>query len=145
MTLRRVTGRVSVTREDDLDDLQALVLDAGRQANLFPNEPVVAVVLSQSPMYVRLAEYELRERTQATAPVALLPLLHGSLWWYRDEYYEDDEGMTAEEVRLTLYDRERKRQQKFDRLRKIEARGADLVEARRDRISGEVRMFVWQR
>ena len=31
MTLRRVTGRVSVTREDDLDDHGAFVLDYGRQ------------------------------------------------------------------------------------------------------------------
>ncbi len=48
MTLRRVTGRVSVTREDDLDDHGAFVLDYGRQENLIANEPVVAVVLSQS-------------------------------------------------------------------------------------------------
>ena len=85
------------------------------------------------------------ELQQEHEPVAMGPTERGTLWWYRGDHYEDDERMTAEEVRLTVFDRQRRRSQKFDRLRKMAARDEELDEARRERIPGGVRAFVWQR
>ncbi|MYD64472.1 MAG: HNH endonuclease [Chloroflexi bacterium] len=95
--------------------------------------------------FVPEAEYAEYQENQLLEPVALQPTPWGSFWWYRDQYYEDDERMTAEEVRLTLFDRDRRRGQKFDRLRKIAARVEDIVDARRERIPDDVRAFVWER
>ena len=96
---------------------------------------------------VKATVYGELERLRSTAPVLLARDEHGgrTLWWYRDGYWWDDEGLSAEEVELLLWDRERKRDARFDRLRKISAREEDLAGARRERIPDEVRAFVWER
>lgn len=62
----------------------------------------------------------------------------GGLFWA-------DADMTVEEVDLLFWDRERKRDAKFDRLRTIRAREDNVAGARRERIPNEVRAFVWER
>lgn len=96
---------------------------------------------------VKATVYGELERLRSTTPMLLARDEHGgrTLWWYRDGYWWDDEGLTAEEVGLLLFDRERKREARFDRLRKIRAREEDLAGARRERIPDEVRAFVWER
>ena len=97
--------------------------------------------------WIKTTVFRELERLHTTMPVAIArdKRRHRTLWWYRDGHWWDDEGLTAEEVELTLFDRERRRDAKFDRLRKIRAREADLAEARRERIPEEVRAFVWER
>lgn len=96
---------------------------------------------------VKATVYGELERLHSDQPVLLARDRHGgrTLWWYRDGYWWDDEGLTAEEVGLLLFDRGRKREARFDRLRKISARKEDLAGARRERIPDDVRAFVWER
>ena len=96
---------------------------------------------------VKATVYGELERLRSTAPMLLARDEHGgrTLWWYRDGYWWDDEGLSAEEIGLLLWDRERKRDARFDRLRKISAREEDLAATRRERIPDEVRAFVWER
>lgn len=67
------------------------------------------------------------------------------MWWTHSGLFWADAELTDEEVELLLFDRERRRDAKFDRLRKIRARETDLAGARRERIPDEVRAFVWER
>jgi hypothetical protein len=67
------------------------------------------------------------------------------LWWVEEHHYWDDEEMTAEEVALTLWDRDRRREGRFERLRRLRLREDDADGARRERIPIEVREFVWTR
>jgi len=78
------------------------------------------------------------------------PALVGSegprqLWWADDAWYWDNEELTSEEVALTLWDRERRRSGRFERLRRLRLREDDAEGARRERIPIEVREFVWAR
>ena len=67
------------------------------------------------------------------------------LWWVSEAYYWDDEALSAEHVALEVWDRERQRDHRFERLKSIRAREAVAQSASRERISGEVRRFVWKR
>lgn len=67
------------------------------------------------------------------------------MWWTDNGLFWADAELTDEEVGLLLFDRERKRDAKFDRLRKIRAREEDLAATRRERIPDDVRAFVWER
>jgi HNH endonuclease len=67
------------------------------------------------------------------------------LWWIGDAYYWDDEALTAEHVALEVWDRERRRDHRFERLRSIRAREEVAAAASRERIAPEVRRFVWDR
>jgi len=111
----------------------------------YDDGPAVRIRYRDDAVDILASEYEESSRAQLDEPVALMRTERGSLWWYRNGYYEDDERMTSEEVRLTLFDRDRSRHQKFDRLRKIAARAEDIAEARRERLPDDVRAFVWER
>ena len=67
------------------------------------------------------------------------------LWWVSEAYYWDDEALSAEHVALEVWDRERRRDHRFARLKSIRAREEVALSASRERISGEVRRFVWTR
>lgn len=67
------------------------------------------------------------------------------MWWTDSGLFWADVELTDEEVGLLLFDRERKREARFDRLRKIRAREEDLAATRRERIPDDVRAFVWER
>lgn len=68
-----------------------------------------------------------------------------ALWWAGEEWYWDDESLTAEEVALTLWDRQRRRDGRFERLRRLHAHEEEAATARRQRIPEEVRSLVWAR
>ncbi|MQA00379.1 MAG: hypothetical protein GEU80_13805 [Dehalococcoidia bacterium] len=84
-------------------------------------------------------------RLRDTSPVRAGEQGARTLWHVDGEWYWDTDGLTAEEVELTLWDRDRKREARFERLRKVRAREEDLASARRERIPDEVRAFVWHR
>jgi 5-methylcytosine-specific restriction endonuclease McrA len=69
-----------------------------------------------------------------------------ALWRVDEAYYWDADGrLSAEEVELTLWDAKRRREARFDRLRKIRARDEDADSYRRERIPDDVRSAVWAR
>lgn len=80
------------------------------------------------------------------AGAALIGTAHGRrLWWAGEHFWWEDDGLSAEEVALTLWDRERRRQGRLTRLRRLRAREEDASISRRARIPDDVRVFVWTR
>lgn len=68
-----------------------------------------------------------------------------ALWWVGDAFYWDSDGLDAEHVALEVWDRQRRREHRFDRLRTIRAREEEAAAVRRERIPEEVRVLVWAR
>ena len=68
-----------------------------------------------------------------------------ALWWTADGLYWADEGLDAEAIALLVWDRERRRDARLDRLRSARARAEEVAAARRTRIPDDVRAFVWER
>lgn len=67
------------------------------------------------------------------------------LWWVGDGFYWDADGLDAEHVALEVWDRARRREHRYDRLRTIRAREDEATTTRRERIPEEVRILVWAR
>ncbi len=67
------------------------------------------------------------------------------LWWTSSGLFWADPELSDEDVELLVWDRQRRQDSRLDRLRKIRARDEDVASARRERIPGEVRAFVWER
>lgn len=67
------------------------------------------------------------------------------LWWVGDEFYWDTDQLSAEEVALEVWDRDRRREHRYERLRVVRAREEAATSARRERIPDDVRAFVWAR
>lgn len=92
---------------------------------------------------------ELQRKAQEVEPVILMSIPGLVIWWVGDDFYADSDGLTGEEVLLTLWDRRRKQQRKFERLRQeataIEEARAELQSGRRTRIPEEVRRLVFER
>ena len=66
-------------------------------------------------------------------------------WWYKDEFYHENDGYTSEEVKLLLWERAQKKRRKLERLRKEMLSEQAVEEARREQIPEDVRIFVWKR
>ena len=112
--------------------------------------PVVTFSYKNWQKTVLAEEYQrLREVAESGKPVAVMRPGNVVIWWVGDDFYADSDGLTDEEVLLTLWDRRRKQQRKFDRLRQeataIEEAQADLQSGRRARIPEEVRQMVFER
>jgi hypothetical protein len=87
---------------------------------------------------------------QKSKPVSVGTMLGGryhlsTFWWYQDEFYAENDGYTAEEVQLLLWEREQRRDRKLQRLKKEMLSDRALEDARRERIPDDVRIFVWKR
>lgn len=67
------------------------------------------------------------------------------LWWTNSGLFWADPELSGEDVELLVWDRQRRQDSRLDRLRKIRARDEEIGSARRERIPGEVRAFVWER
>lgn len=95
-------------------------------------------------------EYRRAKKLQLSQPVSVGKLSSGkhrdkTLWWYQDEFYVENDGYTSEEVQLLLWEKEKKRRRKFQRLKKEMLSEHALEDARRERIPEDVRIFVWRR
>ena len=95
-------------------------------------------------------EYSEAKKLQSSEPVSLGKGLNGkqsdkTLWWYQNEFYTEKDGYSSEQVKLLLWEKERKKERKFARLRKEMLSEHALEDARRERISEDVRIFVWKR
>lgn len=112
--------------------------------------PVVTFFYKNWQKTVLREEYQrLRTMAENDNPVVVMRLEGLLIWWVGNDFYADSDGLTDEEVLLTLWDRRRKQQRKFDRLRQeataIEEAQADLKAGRRARIPEEVRRLVFER
>ena len=67
------------------------------------------------------------------------------LWWVGDEFYWDTDHLSAEEIALEVWDRDRRREHRYERLRVVRAREEAATSARRERIPDDVRALVWAR
>ena len=67
------------------------------------------------------------------------------LWWTSQGLFWADAELPGEDVRLLVWDRQRRQDAQLDRLRKIRARDNEIAGARRERIPDDVRAFVWKR
>ena len=67
------------------------------------------------------------------------------LWWTRAGLFWSGPELSAEDVALLVWDRQRRQDSRLDRLRKIRDRSEETASARRERIPAEVRAFVWER
>lgn len=82
---------------------------------------------------------------QRSRPERLHSLKGTTWWWYQAEFYAEDDGYSAEEVKLLLWEAEQERERRFERLRREMAAGSGVEEARREVIPEDVRIFVWKR
>jgi 5-methylcytosine-specific restriction endonuclease McrA len=85
------------------------------------------------------------ERDHEHGPALLGEIAGRRLWWIGDDCYWDDERLEAEQVALEIWDRERRRDHRFGRLRQLRAQTEAASAARRERIPSDVRAFVWAR
>ena len=81
---------------------------------------------------------------QQDKPIKLVQDGNRAWWWYRDKYYSDDEGLSAEDVHALLLQRHRSRERKLERAH-AEMRGEVGAAFRRERIPEAVRHEVWRR
>lgn len=67
------------------------------------------------------------------------------LWWADSGLYWADQELSAEEVVLLIWDRQRRQASKLERLRTIREHGEDATTVRRQRIPEEVQLHVFER
>ena len=67
------------------------------------------------------------------------------LWWTTQGFYWAEPELSAEQVELLLWNRQRRQETQFERLEKIRARQGEPTAARRTPIPDEVKAAVWQR
>lgn len=90
-------------------------------------------------------EWERLTADGGQAPVALGEDGARLLWWTADGLFWEDDGLEAEQVGLLIWDRQRRRDTRIDRLRRMRASEQQTERPRRDRVPEEVRAFVWSR
>lgn len=97
-------------------------------------------------VHVAGADFQRLQVEQMTRPCAIGQSAdRRQLWWHLNRYYWADDSMSAEEVELTLWDAQRRRDSRFERLRKIRAQEEEVEDLRRERIPDDVRLAVWTR
>lgn len=96
---------------------------------------------------ITLKKHDRLVQLQMTQPVAVATIEHlgKTYWWYKDEYYMEDDGHSSQEVQLLLWERVQKHKRKLERLRKEMLSERAIDEARRETIPEDVRIFVWRR
>jgi len=90
-------------------------------------------------------EYSRLKESQRHEPIPVLMVEGRTWWWYRNEFYHENDGYSSQDIKLLLWDRDKKRERKLQRLRKEMMSERAIDEARRERIPENVRIFVWKR
>lgn len=135
---------------DHANAMEAVLRSAKHWDKLWLEDPEWFCVKLKGKFFdgaVSRTEFDQAKELQATEPVSLLTQTWSgkTLWWYKEEFYIENDGYTSEEVKLLLWEREQRRKRKFQRLRKEMLSERALEEARREKIREDVRIFVWRR
>jgi 5-methylcytosine-specific restriction endonuclease McrA len=85
-----------------------------------------------------------REVLQRDQPVPLIEADGRRWWWFRDGFYWEDDGLSAQDVMALVLDRERRMERKLERAHAALHQDRTGV-PRRDPIPREVRLAVWER
>lgn len=91
--------------------------------------------------------YEETLRKQDDTPVVTMKDTERrrTCWMFKGEFYWEDEGYNAHEVKALVFDRTRKKERKLEKAESLmEQRGSSVAE-RREPISDDVKVFVWNR
>jgi 5-methylcytosine-specific restriction endonuclease McrA len=98
-----------------------------------------------------LAGPPLRARALAAAatlqqrqPLQVLEHERRRWWWFRDRFYWEDEGLSAEDVHALLVERERRKRRQLERAHANLAREQEAP-PRREPIPRALRLTVWER
>jgi hypothetical protein len=68
-----------------------------------------------------------------------------SWWWFKDEFYWEDEGLTSEEVAALVLDGKRRREARIKRAMTSYQQVEEEPGTSRAAISDDVKVFVWRR
>jgi 5-methylcytosine-specific restriction endonuclease McrA len=90
-------------------------------------------------------EYRALLAQQATVPVLVALQDRRRCWMYEGDYYWEDDGLTAEEVKALLLDRQRRRRKQIDNA--VSRMYMDVAASSSSRlpIPDDVKLFVWTR
>lgn len=82
---------------------------------------------------------------QEELPVLIADELGGGEWLYRGEIYSANQPYAPDQVKLLVWEKKERERTKLERLKKQMEAGGATGEARRERITEDVRAFVWRR
>jgi hypothetical protein len=109
---------------------------------VFRKREVISFTTGKTGFRFERAEYERILEAQQSLPQLLAAEEGRQYWIFKDRFYWDNDELTAEEVRLLLLERERRRAKQIERAR---AHSEGLETPQRQSIPDEVKLFVWQR
>ncbi len=117
------------------------------EAGVFSRHMEIRIMTQWGLLTGRMSKDTLDEmrRDQESSPERLYNQQGTTWWWYQYEFYAEDEGYSAEEVKLLLWEADRERERRFDRIRRELAGESQVEHARREMIPEDVRIFVWNR
>lgn len=84
-------------------------------------------------------------REQREVPVPVAEDERRTWWMFRDRFFWEDDGLSAEEVEALLHERERRLRRRIERARDLMETGAEPSDPRREGISEDVRREVFRR
>ncbi|MDX6685622.1 MAG: hypothetical protein QOF26_1885 [Baekduia sp.] len=90
-----------------------------------------------------LAALELEQRDGAVA--VLQAPENRTYWWCLDRFYWEDEGLSAADVFALAYERHVRARRRLERARTTVALGQTPAAPRREGLSRDVRLAVWER
>ena len=94
-------------------------------------------------------EFKLLVQAKTHGPVVVMSTPEQTVWWVGSDFYIDGDRLSAEEVSLILWDRQRKHERKLERLRQertaVEEVRDQARSGRRSRISAETKRVVFER
>ena len=93
----------------------------------------------------RRRAFEALLREQDEQPVALLADGRRCTWLFEERFYEEDEGLGADDVLALVRERERRARRKLERAHATLARDGAGAPPRRERIPREIRQAVFER
>jgi 5-methylcytosine-specific restriction endonuclease McrA len=82
---------------------------------------------------------------QAVEPVPMIQAEGRQYWLYRGRAYWEDDGLSEEDVAALVHERDRKKQRQLDRAHSVTSASAHPDPGRREGLSREVRLHVWER
>lgn len=90
-------------------------------------------------------EYNREQALQLNEPVAVAEDGNRRYWWFHDRLWWEDSGLTADDVRALVLDRERRARRRLERAHALMHSEVEPPAPVRGGISQEVKRVVWER